>query len=39
MESNNDVKYAGFWIRVLASWIDGLLLLLPLSMVEVLLGE
>jgi len=39
MESNNDVKYAGFWVRVLASWIDGLLLLLPLAMVEVLLGN
>ena len=33
------VVYAGFWVRVLASVIDGLILTLPLSMVEALFGD
>ena len=39
MENNKDVKYAGFWVRVLASVIDGLVLTIPLSFIEVLFGE
>lgn len=33
------VVYAGFWVRVLASVIDGLILTLPLSIVEALFGD
>jgi len=36
---NRDIVYAGFWVRVLASVIDGLILTIPLSFIEVLFEE
>jgi uncharacterized RDD family membrane protein YckC len=39
MENKEEIVYAGFWVRVLASVTDGLILALPLTMVESLFGK
>jgi uncharacterized RDD family membrane protein YckC/ankyrin repeat protein len=39
MENKEEIVYAGFWVRVLASVIDGLVLAIPLTIVETLFGE
>ena len=37
--NNNEVKYAGFWVRVLATVIDGLILYIPITIIEKIFGE
>ncbi|MBA1421058.1 MAG: RDD family protein [Epsilonproteobacteria bacterium] len=37
MENNNEVKYAGFWVRVLAWIIDALIVGIPMKMLEAIL--
>jgi len=39
MENNLEVKYAGFWVRVLASVIDALILSLPIKLIDSLFGS
>ena len=39
MEINREVKYAGFWIRFVASFIDTLVLLLPLALIDAIFGD
>ena len=38
MENNKDAKYAGFWVRVLAFLIDGLILSIPMKILESVIG-
>ncbi len=39
MENNEEIKYAGFWVRVLAFVIDGFIISIPLSIVNKIFGE
>ncbi len=39
MENKEEIKYAGFWVRVLAAIIDGLILYIPVTLIEALFGE
>ncbi len=39
MENKEEIKYAGFWVRVLAAFIDGFILAIPITLIEALFGE
>ena len=39
MENKKKVEYAGFWIRFVASFVDTLVLLFPLALIDAIFGD